>query len=337
MARPDMFTDDEKRWLIENYARAPWEDILSALPTKTKTQIISKASKLGLSRSRVEFATFSEDEDEIIRRHYATMGADGIVKNFLTDRTKSSIVSRAHLIGVHRKGCWTQEEDEIILANYYEMPMSELALLIPHRAKSAIHCRIKQLGLNGAPMYKYSDEDIKFVEANYKVMSDEELGEKLHRAPASIKEFRRKRGLFRRDPDLPTNYRYLGWFAHRHDLEWKKASSQRCNYKCFITGMAFDDIHHLYSRNAIIRDVCQEHNIPEDIDINNSSQEEKDAFLQLYWEEEAKHPLGICLVKSIHKQFHDMYGYGDNTVQQFQDFVQRFYPEKICALNELIS
>lgn len=337
MARPDMFTDDEKRWLIENYAEASWEDILSALPTKTKTQIMGKAHKMGLSREKVNFAKFSEDEDTIIRLYYHEYRAQGIIDNFLPNRTYSSIVARASKLGVHTRGDWTECEDAIIISSYYKMPMSALAKLLPSREKSAIHCRIKQLGLSGAPMYKYSDEDIKFVEANYKVMSDEELGEKLHRAPASIKEFRRKRGFFRKDPNLPTNYRYLGLFAHRNDLEWKKASSQRCNYKCFITGMAFDDIHHLYSRNAIIRDVCQAHNIPEDIDINSSSQEEKDAFLQLYWEEEAKHPLGICLVKSIHKQFHDMYGYGDNTVQQFQDFVQRFYPEKICALNELIS
>lgn len=29
MARPDMFTDEEKNWLTEHYAEASWEDILS--------------------------------------------------------------------------------------------------------------------------------------------------------------------------------------------------------------------------------------------------------------------------------------------------------------------
>ena len=337
MARPDTFTDDEKRWLTENYAHASWEDILGAIRGKTKTQIISKASKMNLARSQTIFAVFGEEEDDIIRQHYIKLGADGIVKYFLPQRTKSSIVTRASKIGVHKQGCWTKEEDDIITSCYYEMPMEQLALLLPNRAKSAIHWRIKQLGLSGAARYKYSDEAIKFIADNYQTMSDEEIAEHLHRAPASIKELRRKKGLYRRDPNLPTQYRYLGTFIHRNDCEWKKESARRCGYKCFITGLPFDAIHHLYSRNSIIKDVCESNGIPEDIDINNASQEEKDRFLQLYRKESDKHPFGICLIEEIHKNFHSLYGYGDNTIQQFQDFVQRFYPEKTCALNELIS
>lgn len=337
MARPDIFTDEEKHWLTENYANASWEEVLSALPNKTKTQIINKAHNLGIMRAAVNCAKFSQEEDNIIRQHYNQYGAQGIVDHFLPNRTYSSILTRASKIGAHKQGCWTTEEDLVIIENYYEMPMSELAKLLPTRAKSAIHWRIKQLGLTGASMYKYTSEEIKFVEDNYQTMSDEELGTKLHRAPASIKEMRRKRGFYRRDPNRPWGYRYLGEFVHRNDAEWKKNSASKCGYKCFITGGTFDEIHHLYSRNSIIADVCKKYNISDEWDINTALPIERDNFLRLYREEAAKYPLGICLSEAVHKKFHDLYGYGNNTIEQFQTFVQSFYPEKLCAFNEFVS
>lgn len=337
MARTDIFTDEEKCWLKENYPRASWEEIFSALPNKTKTQIISKAHNLGIMRSAVNCAKFSKEEDNIIRLYYNQYGAQGVIDNFLPNRTYSSIVGRASKLGVHKQGFWTQEEDSIIIENYYEMPMSELAKLLPTRAKSAIHWRIKQLGLTGAPMYKYTDEEIRFVEDNYQTMSDEELGEKLHRAPASIKEMRRKHEFYRRDPSLPWGYRYLGDFVHRNDAEWKKNSASKCGYKCFITGASFDEIHHLYSRNSIIADVCRKYGISDKWDINIAPQNERDEFLRLYREEAAQYPLGICLAEDVHKKFHNLYGYGNNTVAQFKDFVQSFYPERLCVFNEFIS
>lgn len=337
MARPDTFTDKEKSWLKENYSNASWEEILLALPSKTKTQIISKAHVMGVQRQCANCAKFTKEEDDIIRRYYHEYRPQGIIEKFLPNRTYSSIITRAYILGVHTRGDWTEQEDAIIINNYYEMPMSKLANLLPSRDKSAIHCRIKQLGLSGAAMYKYSKEDITFVRNNYETMSDEELGEILHRTPTSIKEMRRKNKFYRKDPNRVTRYRYLGNFIHRNDTEWKKASAKQCNYKCFITEKPFDAIHHLYSRNKIIEDVCEKYNVSKDWNINLASQTEKENFIKLYSDEAFKHPLGICLTEEIHKKFHHLYGYGDNTVIQFKEFVQNFYPEKVSALSELIS
>ena len=326
MARPDTFTDAEKYWLMKNYASASWEEILSEMPNKTKTQIMSKAHEMGVPRSSVSFAKFSEDEDEIIRKYYNEYGARGIIEVFLPNRTYSSIVSRAFKIGVHRKGFWTKEEDDIIMSNYYEMPMSELSALLPSRAKSAIHCRIKQLGLSGAPMYKYTKEEIRFVESNYQIMSDEDIGNALHRAPASIKEMRRKRGLYRRDPNLPTNYLDVLKFIQAHNSEWKKKSMANCGYKCVISGGSFDDIHHLYAKNLILARALQNEGIEMPDNINTCSDELRQRILSAFLAEQDKHPLGVCLSKYYHKRFHATYGFGNNTPEQFQEFRQKVSP-----------
>lgn len=326
MARPDTFTEEEKSWLKENYSTAPWETILFTINNKTKVQIISKASKMNLLRTNSECSLFNKSEDDIIRKYYSQIGAKGIANRYLSHRSVASISSRAYLISVHKKGFWTEEEDEIITTNYYEMPMSELVKLLPARTKSAVHCRIKQLGLNGAPMYKYTEEDIAFVKENYETMSDKELGEVLHRAPASIKEMRRKNQLYRKDPSLSTNYMNVLRFIQANNSEWKKKSMESCGYKCVISGEDFDDIHHLYAKNLILEQALKTEGFTMPEDINSCSDELKQRILSAFLKEQDKHPLGVCLNKFYHRRFHAIYGFGNNTPEQFQEFCQRMSP-----------
>lgn len=326
MARPDTFTDEEKTWLVNNYSCSSWENILAVFPTKTKEQISSKAHKLGVSREKISCAKFNASEDEIIRRYYHEYRAKGIIDKFLPDRSYSSIVSRANILGVRTRGDWTELEDEIIISSYYEMPMSELSKLLPLREKSAIRCRIKQLGLNGAPMYKYTDEDISFIGENYKTMSDADIGSILHRAPASIKEIRRKNGLYRKDPNALSNYTSIIKFVQANNTEWKKNSMERCGFKCVISGGAFNDIHHLYAKNLILSQALKNEGIDSPPDINTCSEDLKDRILSAFISEQSKYPLGVCLSKHLHTRFHVMYGFGNNTPEQFDEFCRLMSP-----------
>ena len=337
MARPDTYTQEEIEWLKNNYAKAEWDDIFEHIPNRTKTQIISKTSKLGIKRIGVPCSVYSQEEDDTIRKYYNALPIDEIIRDHLPGRTKSSIISRASIIGVHKQGRWSEEEDLVINDNYYTLPMKDLVLLLPNRAPSAVHYRIKQLGLRGAAMYKYSEDDIAFVRENYQDMSDEELGRCLHRAPQSIKELRRKNHIYRRDPSVITKYNSFDSYAHRHNEEWKKSSARKCEYKCFFTGEGFNHIHHLQGKNILIKRTMDELGITEDQDINKFSDEEKKKFLEGFYSVQSEYPLGICMKAEIHKQFHSIYGYGNNTIDQFKLFVQDFYPEKYCKFIEYVS
>ena len=35
----------------------------------------------------------------------------------------------------------------------------------------------------------------------------------------------------------------------------------------------------------------------------------------------------ICLTESVHKQFHAIYGYGNNTEEQWNEFVNKYYKQ----------
>lgn len=334
MARPDSYTKEQIAWLKENYAKAEWDDIFEHIPGRTKIQIASKAHKLGVMRIEMNATWFTEREDQMIREHYRDTPIDEFIRLYCPNRTKSSIVTRAYKLKVSKRGNWTEKEDRIIRQNYYALPMSELSKLIPGRAKSAIHCRIKQLGLSGAPMYKYSEADIEFVRENYLIMSDAELGKYLHRNAKSIKSMRRKHKFYRHDPEEDTKYRSLSRFIRANNSEWKKASAKSCGYKCVLSGENFTDIHHLYSQNLILKAALDkiEMNIPEDINV--VSEEDKRRLLEAFYEEQAKYPLGVCLQEKYHMMFHIIYGFGDNTPEQFEEFKRDVVPAYLPKIAE---
>lgn len=77
---------------------------------------------------------------------------------------------------------------------------------------------------------------------------------------------------------------------------WALEVKKIYNFQCFLTGTS-DDLqsHHLegWSKSEEKR-----------YDVSN----------------------GVCLAKPVHKQFHNIYGLGDNTTEQFEQFILDFYP-----------
>lgn len=117
-------------------------------------------------------------------------------------------------------------------------------------------------------------------------------------------------------------------FIHLRDKlgQWKKDSMKDCNYKCVITGDSFDVIHHLYGFNMILKETMSILNLDyyDEIDKYNEETLKKieDKCVELHY----TYGLGVCLSEPIHKLFHskDLYGIGDNTPEQFEEFKIRF-------------
>jgi len=106
--------------------------------------------------------------------------------------------------------------------------------------------------------------------------------------------------------------------------DWKINSMKMCNYKCVITGDAFDIIHHLYSYNKILKETLDEVNIPIYSTIAEYTTEELDLLKTAIYNKHCEYPLGVCLTEELHKLFHNIYGKGDNTPEQFEEFKIRY-------------
>jgi hypothetical protein len=107
------------------------------------------------------------------------------------------------------------------------------------------------------------------------------------------------------------------------------ASLDASNYRCVLTGDTFDDIHHLYSFNTILKETLANISLDNRKEISDYSRDELANILNTVKEEHNKHPLGVCLRKDIHKLFHREYGY-NNTPEQFYEFRDRWYSGDFC-------
>jgi len=115
-------------------------------------------------------------------------------------------------------------------------------------------------------------------------------------------------------------------YFRRNIKQWKLESMEFCNYKCIITNKRFDDIHHLYSFTAMLKESLLLNKLDIYENISYYSQEQLDRVTDTLNTLHKKYGYGACLTREIHKDFHDKYGYKDNTPEQFYEYVKIYHP-----------
>jgi hypothetical protein len=320
------WTDEAKEKFIQMYPTSSMEEMMKEFPVKEKT-IIAKACELKVKRQNVANAKYTETEDAILLDGiHNKMTVPEIQKN-IPWRTIGSIQSRLEQISDSKRQYWTNEEDDLLKSVYEILPLDETIQLFPNRTRNAIITRAIKFGLHAyvdTKYYSYKEEE--FILSNYQTMSDDEMALALGRSKSSIKNHRVLMGIYRTQRGN-INYENTSIYVRRHNVQWKKDSMIECGFRCIVTGERFDEIHHLVSLNTILENVYVSLSIDrETFDINQISEQDRERFMQCVYEEQSKYPLGVCLRKDIHCQFHNQYGYGDNAIEQFEEFLHINYP-----------
>ena len=105
--------------------------------------------------------------------------------------------------------------------------------------------------------------------------------------------------------------------------QWKKDSFKQTNYRCVITGVKGSAVvHHLTGFNTILFETMETLNLPIYQTISEYTPEELKLIENKCLELHYKYGLGVVLSEEVHKEFHSIYGYGDNTPEQFKEFKQ---------------
>ena len=330
-----IFYKEDLQWLKENYSILPIEDILKHFENRaTYSQIVSAISKTDFKRRS---NGYSEEEIEIMQKYYKSCKTvKEFQEKYLPNRTVLGINAKAKKLRLLKREDWTTEEDQTLIENYDKMFRWKLCELFPDRPKTSVFNRIVALGLTGGQGYAYRKEDDEFIINNYETMTDEEIGKVLHRAAKSIKQRRNELGYHRKDPD-EINYPRIGLFISSNDGGWRTESQDAAAKYGLVIGEKGEDIHHLYSRNAMISETMNLFNLTDDFDINSSSTDFRNDFLRVFREIEDRHSLGVYISKEAHIKFHSAYGYGWNTEEQFIEFVSNFFPEKLEILLKYIK
>jgi len=103
--------------------------------------------------------------------------------------------------------------------------------------------------------------------------------------------------------------------------KWRDDSIKASNGKCIISRLPYECVHHIYGFSFILQEVLEITNIELKEKFSDYTNDEviklKETCLELHY----KYGLGVCLTNNIHEEFHKIYGYGNNTKEQFEEFL----------------
>jgi len=116
-------------------------------------------------------------------------------------------------------------------------------------------------------------------------------------------------------------------------VQWKKDSMENSNYKCVISGKRFEDIHHVQSFNSLLKESLKELGFELKNTIGEYDGDQIALLINKLVEVHYRYPLGIPLTKKCHVKFHKIYGMGDNTPEQWNDFMDKIKSGKIKIKN----
>lgn len=120
--------------------------------------------------------------------------------------------------------------------------------------------------------------------------------------------------------------------------QWKMDSMKAYGFKCALTGDSEFEIHHIHSFSNILKETLEELNMPILSSISKYAPDDLQLIEQHFLKNNYKYGLGILLSPSLHNEFHNIYGRGNNTYEQFEEFLlSKGFSIDILIENELMA
>lgn len=313
------FTDDDIEFLKQYYTVGDWNAIHKKFPDVSDASIYTKMSKLGIS---MDSYFWSSHEEQLLISNYSNMYGcvSDLVKLFNYKFSYSAITSKANKLGLKTREFWSEEEINLLILNYPNKTIDEMEKLLSKRNRKAIIAKASELCIRN--VVKYSEEQEDFIINNWTSMSDDDIATSINKTKVGVIGKRLSLGLLRIKEN--SSYNDLSEYVRRNNIDWKNESMKNCNYKCFLTGERFQVIHHVYGLNLILNETLEELNINVKETMDDYTQEELRDILDIFRIKQDSYPLGICLKEDLHKLFHKIYGYGNNTEAQWSEFVLNY-------------
>ena len=169
----------------------------------------------------------------------------------------------------------------------------------------------------------FTPVEIEYIIKHSYTQSDRKTAGALNRSICSIRRKRRESGIYRE-----INTALIDGLSSyiRHKLRpWKKQVLKNNNYQCYLTGETKDVvIHHCRSIDILTKETIDEMNFEIKDSIKDYSKDELELFFNKYMEIQERYKHYVCITKSIHREFHGEFGYGNNTMEQWEKFCQKY-------------
>lgn len=293
--------------------------------TRKKSEVAKNNKHYCSSDCRINDMFWSKNDTQILIDNYKKLSYKQMSENniFSVYKSVSEIKRRAKYIGITSTRDWSNEEIDILQKNYSCVHIDELQKLIPTRTKVAIMNKATLLGLKTKFYLEhlYSDDENKYLKSNYLLKSNEQLGEELDRSPYGIAQHLLVLDLHR--PTEIDNYKNLKNYVRCRIVPWRDKIRKECNYTCAVSGSRSNIVvHHIRSFNLLFNETIEILNFPVYESISEYTQKQLDDFLTIFLEIQENYGEYVCVTNSIHENFHKIYGYGNNTLEQWNHYIE---------------
>lgn len=276
---------------------------------------------------RFQYSRWNEKDISIMRTYYGNVNIHSIKDMLSKQYSIKQINTQAIKLGLSKDRTWSEEEINKLVENYSNVPLNELIKILPNRSIFSIKGKAKTLGLQSYAFLKkyYSDDDINFIKNNYDHKTIQEIALVLKRTPYAIEQKIYGLGL-ERDISIKKSGCYnLDRFMRSRLNAWKQSVRESCNYTCSISGKRSNIIvHHCRSFNTIMEEVIELLDFPIYDDLDDYTDDQLNEFAETFLDLQDYYGEYACVSNDIHILFHKEYGYGNNTQEQWDEFVNRY-------------
>ena len=316
--------------VCELYLQNRFDDIYKKYPFLNKDRVYHIASYKNI---RKDSYFWTKEEVDLLIKFYNKITLDELYCLMNNRHSKRAITTKAIKLNLTKPQEWTEDEIKILKENYSYVTTNEILKLIPTRTINAIVMKAGQLGIKSLYYLneRYSNDEKQFIKDNFGKLTDEEIAKHLGKTVNGIRDQRYSLGLLYLKKDYSNYINFMKLFRG-HIYNWKKESMEKCNYSCIITGSKEFDVHHLYGFNLICNEAFDKLSkmlLLKSDNINDYSKEELDDIIKIFLDVHNSYPLGICIRKDIHEKFHNIYGAGGNTPQQWDMFIKKYIKDII--------
>lgn len=271
--------------------------------------------------------SWNEKDINVLREFYGKIPNIEIQKKLTKVWDINAIKRKAELLGLGIDRTWSNEEEQILIENYSKLSLHELLKLLPNRTTPSIRGKARKYGLYSKFYLDniYTDEENEYLKNNYLNMTNHELSNRLNRSEGAIAQRLSLLNLYRPKEINKDGYKNLSHFVRSKLYEWKNNVREYYNYTCQVTGRRSNIIvHHIRSFNLLISETIDELNFPIYDIFSDYTDSQLKCFVDKFLEIQEYYGEYTCVTESIHVKFHTLYGYGNNTLEQWNDFLKEY-------------
>lgn len=269
---------------------------------------------------------WNQHDLNILREYYNKIDNIEIQKMLSKDWTIKAIKAKSQILGLGKNRKWSNEEETLLKEIFPTQSMCDVLSKFPKRTLHSVIGKARTLGLTSkfCNDRKYTNEDLSFLRENYLNMTDEELSQRIsgNHSAGGVHQRLCLMGLYRPYEIKKDGYINLTQFVRERLTMWKKEVREYYNYTCCLSGSHSNIIvHHCRSFNLLFDETIDILNFPIKENFTDYTDEELLLFVDKFLEVQDYYNSYVCITEEIHKLFHKEYGYGDNTEEQWEEFV----------------